>query len=100
MQPFHTDSLQKTSGRRRQSLLQSGPALAGLLLLLGLSLFKPSSMWANSQDGTVTIPDDVIRKSIVLVKVSTIQYDYTRPWIRLPGQSFTVAGLVVPGNRI
>lgn len=48
-----------------------------------------------------TIPLDLsIRKSIVLVRITPIYYNYAIPWVKQPGQSYTVVGLVIPGKKI
>ncbi len=47
-----------------------------------------------------TLTDAEIRSSIVMVRISTIRYSYREPWMRIPGDTYRAAGLVIPGNRI
>lgn len=46
-------------------------------------------------------PDDAgFKRGVVLVRVTTVNVSYSMPWIRRPGRSFYVVGLVVPGGGI
>ncbi len=47
-----------------------------------------------------TISDDDIKRSLVLVRISTVRFHQARPWQQEPGEPYTVAGLVLPGRRI
>ena len=42
----------------------------------------------------------LIKKSLVLVRVSNVYYNYRKPWIKETGRSYTILGLVLPGKKI
>lgn len=44
--------------------------------------------------------EGALRKGIVLLKVTPLQIDPSRPWMKNPGQAYFRPGLVVAGNRI
>lgn len=54
----------------------------------------------SSDSAAITPLDLSIRKSVVLVRISPIYYNYAIPWVRQGGSSYTVVGLVLPGKRI
>ena len=94
----------------RKILRMNRPAFA---LALALSLLW-SGGWSDRGQGElsakrrrpaagktpVKITDQSIRKSLVIVRISTIYPDYRRPWVKEAGQNFSVVGLVLPGKRI
>lgn len=41
-----------------------------------------------------------VRKSIVHVNVTTVERNYAKPWEIRPDKTYTVTGVVIPGNRI
>ena len=59
-----------------------------------------ASILVGSARATETLSDRALRRSIVQVRISSSQYEYTRPWVRQAGRTYSVLGLVVPGNRI
>lgn len=66
-------------------------------LVLAAVLLLPSVPMRPAADGP---NDEAVRKSLVLVRISTAYYDAVAPWNREAGQTFMVAGLVLPGGRI
>ncbi len=67
-------------------------------IIIGLLLFSKLEALPNGRETTVS--DISIRKSLVLVRISTIRYSAVQPWVREAGESFTTTGLVLPGRRI
>lgn len=74
-------------------------ALAVISLAIGLAT-APDSLRAERRAESITPLDLSIRKSVVLVRISPIYYNYAIPWVRQGGSSYTVVGLVLPGKRI
>ncbi len=64
------------------------------------ALFLVSAAQLPLQAAAQSPSDDEIRKSLVLVRISTAHYDAVSPWNREAGQTFTVAGFVLSGGRI
>ena len=94
------DTQLNTSGPGRASDSRGSRMGRGLLaaVLLGCMVaFAPS---VDSAEATGVFSDDAIRRSIVLVRISPVRFHRARPWLKEPGESFTVAGLVLPGQRI
>ncbi len=67
-----------------------------LLLILFFLFFSFSAV----NPSTWYLGDLATRRGLVLVRVSTVDQSYTRPWIRAPGRSYYVVGLVVPKGII
>lgn len=78
----------------------------GLLGLAAAPVTAPGGPAASLQatdlenNGRALPLDLSIRKSVVLVRITPIYYNYAIPWVKQPGQSYTVVGLVVPGKKI
>ncbi|MCR9144693.1 MAG: hypothetical protein NXI24_20815 [bacterium] len=75
------------------------------VFLLALALFAGGFSGAKISGGlhadSAALPLDLsIRKSVVLVRITPIYYNYAIPWVKQPGQSYTVVGLVMPGKKI
>jgi hypothetical protein len=69
-----------------------------VLVLLGLAAASgPGAELAAKPDPPLDLS---IRKSIVLVRITPVYYNYAIPWLKEPGDSYTVVGLVMPGRRI
>ena len=62
-----------------------------------LLLFAVPSVLFAVQTGP---SDDVLRRSFVRIRISSLDYSHTRPWTMNTGRSRRVTGLVVEGNRI
>jgi hypothetical protein len=46
------------------------------------------------------LTDEEIRRGLVMVRITMMDFDESRPWISARGNLFAVFGLVIPGNRI
>lgn len=79
------------------SLSQSARRSVGACLIALAGLAGAASVFA-SRAGSFS--DDDIRRSMVLVRISPVAFHQSKPWLREPGDPFTVAGLVLPGQRI
>ncbi|MEQ9366383.1 MAG: hypothetical protein RIF32_19235 [Leptospirales bacterium] len=102
-------SLKSLFSRRsssRSSRSPGGFARFAAALALGFGLFAGYPTGGAADPGGLraepgTIPLDLsIRKSVVLVRITPIFYNYAIPWVKQPGQSYTVVGLVMPGKKI
>lgn len=45
-------------------------------------------------------PSESLRQSVVLLKITPLQIDPSRPWVKTPGAAYFRPGLVVEGRRI
>ncbi|MCB1320345.1 MAG: hypothetical protein KDK34_08840, partial [Leptospiraceae bacterium] len=77
------------------------------IIVLNLSLVLPGSALRSQtgeQDRRLTpdgeLVDLSLRRSVVLIKISPVYYNQAMPWVREAGQSYTVMGLVMTGDRI
>ena len=92
----------KTNSRRSAFAL----VLATAILCTFELAARPRKRPARPRPAPVTSPasarvaDSVLQKSLVLVKISNAHYDYSRPWVKEVGQSYTVMGLVLANKRI
>ena len=83
---------------RRRLLAGAGFTAA---LLFSLLIGGPGAAGGLRAETDREPPLDLsIRKSVVLVRITPIFYNYAIPWVKQPGQSYTVVGLVMPGKKI